>query len=316
VSDLVRRAFAVFDQDASHPPPLSLRGGYELDGYQRPHPFDPSIDTPTGTYLEQFTFNGLGFLDARSWRHYLPRLIEYAFGHPEDPAMTVEALVRSLRPPDRYPPRLGSLNAEQETVVREFLEMVALGDLAPGLQEEAQQALEEWWLPGPRARPSAVEIGLLRAAPVRYRIASDNAYTLAVPDTLTDSGAKDIPEESRRVRTWGGYICGDVHTVIAVNMTPLGRRSLRDSVAARRELFRDPVEPAGCTVPGSPHAERLDGLTPGDSPAEPQSLTMVFAEAGTELLTLSIRTWERGDVRPIVEEIVASLTIAGKELAT
>jgi hypothetical protein len=309
VSDFVRRAFAVFDQDASHPPPLSLRGGHDLDGYDRPHPFDPSIDAPTGIYLEQFTFNGLVFLDAQSWRHYLPRLIEYAFAHPEDPAMTVEALVRSLRPPDRYPPRLGSLNAGQETVVREFLEMVALGDLAPGLQEEAQQALEEWWLPNPRARPTAEEITALRSAPIAYRTMGDDSYRLAVPDTLTDSGVKDIPAESRRVRVWGGYICGDVHTVIAMNTTPLEVRSLRESVAARRELFRDAVEPARCIVPGSPHAERLDGLTPGDSPAEPQSLTMVFAEAGANLVTLSIRTWERADVRPIVEQVVASLTV-------
>ena len=53
-------------------------------------------------------------LDARSWRHYLPRLIEYAFAHPDDPAMAVEATVRSLRPPDRMPARLTTLSASQE----------------------------------------------------------------------------------------------------------------------------------------------------------------------------------------------------------
>ena len=55
---------------------------------------------PTDAYLEGFAFWGLGYLDARSWRHYLPRLIEYAFRHPHDPAMVTEALVRSLRPPE------------------------------------------------------------------------------------------------------------------------------------------------------------------------------------------------------------------------
>lgn len=31
--------------------------------------------------------------------------------------MVTEALVRSLRPPDRYPPRLGALDAGQEGIV-------------------------------------------------------------------------------------------------------------------------------------------------------------------------------------------------------
>ena len=309
VIDLVRRAFAAFQQDAAFPAPLTLRGGTDLDGYDLPRPFDPSIDAPTDTYLEQFTFNGLGYLDAQSWRHYLPRLVEYAIGHPEDPAMAVEALVRSLRPPDRYPPRLGSLTAGQEAVVREFLELVALGDLVPDLQEEAQQALEEWWLPNPRARPTAEEMAALRSAPVTYRPMRDERYRLAVPDTLADSGVKDIPEELRRVRTWGGYICGDVHTVIAVNVTPLQARSFQDSVAARRSLFRDLVEPTAQSVPGSRRAERLEGLNHGDSPAEPQLLMMIFAEADQDLVTLSIRTWERDDVRPIVEHIVGSLEV-------
>ena len=280
--DLVRRAFDAFRQDASQAPALTLRGGCDVDGYDRPHPFDPSIDEPTDVYLEQFTFNGLGYLDARSWRHYVPRLIQYATRHSNDPAMAVEALVRSLRPPDRYPPRLASLTAEQETVVREFLEIVALGDLASGLQDEAQQALEEWWLPNPRARPTPEEIAELRSAPVSYRAMSDDVYRLSVPDTLTDSGTRDIPQESRRVRTWGGYLCGDVHTVIAVNVTPLRVRSLGESVAWRSAMFRESVRRSTVSVPGSNRAERLDGQTDGDSPAEPQVLTMLFAEAGSD----------------------------------
>ena len=81
----------------------------------KPLPFDnPAEDEPTDAYLEAFAFWGLGYLDARSWRHYLPGLIDYAFRHPNDPAMVAEALVQSLRPPDRYPPRLAALNADQE----------------------------------------------------------------------------------------------------------------------------------------------------------------------------------------------------------
>ena len=149
-ASLVARAFDVFRADAMEPPPMTLRGANAMDSYDLPMPFDPAEDEPTDAYLEGFAFWGLGYLDARSWRHYLPRLIDYAFRRPNDPAMVVEALVRSLRPPDKFPPRLAALSAEQETVVRSFLEQVALGDAFTWVQAEAQQALEEWWLPEPR----------------------------------------------------------------------------------------------------------------------------------------------------------------------
>jgi hypothetical protein len=42
-----------------------------------------------------------------AFRADVPRLIDCALRRPDDPAMAVEALIRSLRPPDRYPPRLG-----------------------------------------------------------------------------------------------------------------------------------------------------------------------------------------------------------------
>ena len=159
---IVARAFEVFEADAREPPPLTLRGANAVDGYDEPTPFDPAVDEPTDAYIEGFAFWGLAYLDARSWRHYLPRLIDYAFRRPDDPAMAVEALVRSLRPPDRYPPRLATLSAGQENVVRSFLEQIALGEEFPHLQFDAQQALEEWWLPNPRSRPTAEEVAALR----------------------------------------------------------------------------------------------------------------------------------------------------------
>src|SRR6187431_1761195 len=115
-ASIVSRAFEVFRTDAAALPPLTLRGANAVDSYNQPMPFSPAEDEPTDAYLEGFAFWGLGHLDAQSWRHYLPRLIDYAFRRPDDPAMVVEALVRSLRPPDRYPPRLAALSAEQETV--------------------------------------------------------------------------------------------------------------------------------------------------------------------------------------------------------
>ena len=217
--EIVSGAFEVFRTDIESPPPLTLRGGNAVDGYSQAVPFDPAEDEPTDAYFEAFAFWGLGYLDARSWRHYLPRLIDYAFRHPNDPAMVAEALVRSLRPV--------------------------------------------------------------------------------------------IPEESRRVQTWGGYLCGDAHTIVAVNLTPLDMRSLADSVRMRSTLFRDTVSPRSIVVPGSRHAERLEGLAHGDSPAEPQMLAMIFAIAGAELATLSIRSWPREDLVREVERILGSFEITG-----
>jgi len=306
---IVRRAFEAFKAELESSPPLTLRGGCAVDGYDRPEPFDATRDQPIDEYLEGFTFWGLVYLDARSWRHYLPRLIDYALRRPHDPAMVVEALVRSLRPPDRYPPRLASLSSEQEAVVVTFLEQVALGDLASDVRAEAQQALEEWWRPNPRSRPTSDEIEAARQAPVRSRAHDGGLYRLEIPETLAGSGVRDIPTESRRVETWGGYLHGDAHTVVAVNVSPIDVRSLADAVAARSELYRDPVSPRAVAVRGARQALRLDGLTHGDSPAEPQVLTLLVAEDGRSLVTLSIRAWPRDDVARDVERIVSSFEL-------
>ncbi len=308
-TDLVRRAFGAFRDNAATPPPLTLRGGCEIDSYHRPERYDVVEDAPTDEYLERFTFWGLGYLDGRSWRHYVPRLIEYALSHPEDPAMVAEALVRSLRPPDRYPPRLATLTPEQEAVVTQFLETLALGGRAPHLEGEAQQALEEWWLTRPRSRPTADEVAAARACPFTFHAAGAGRYRLMVPETLSGSGARDIPEESRFVETWAGYLCYDAHTVVAVNVTPLAAGRRADAIRRRRELFCEPIEPVNVTVRGSRRAQRLDGTTRGDSAAEPMALTLVFAESGDELVMLSVRSWPRDDVRAVVEHIVASFEI-------
>src|SRR5262249_42371857 len=163
-------------------------------------------------------FWALGYLDARSWRHYLPRLISYAFRRPDDPAMAVEALIRSLRPPDRYPPRLASLTAEQETVVVAFLETLALGDASGHVQDDAQQALEEWWLPGARHRPRPDDVATARSAPVTYHLVQRARYRLTLPVAFVSSGERHIAEESRAVEVWRGELCGDVPTTVAVNV--------------------------------------------------------------------------------------------------
>ena len=154
-SEHVRLARDAFRDELAEHPALTLRGANAVDGYDEPEPFDPSLDEPTDEYLERFTFWAMPYLDARSWRHYLSRLIEYALAHPDDPAMVVEATVRSLRPPDRAPARLTTLFATQEAVVVAFLEHVALADDEDGPAEDARAALEEWWLPGAPLRTQA-----------------------------------------------------------------------------------------------------------------------------------------------------------------
>lgn len=145
-SGISRRANEAFHVDMLAAPRMTLRGGYAEDSYDMVPAPDPDLDKLTDSYLEAYTFWGLAYLDPASWRHYLPHLIDYTFRHMDDPQMAVEGLLHNLRPPDREPPRLASLTAEQEAVIVAFLEEVAFSeDSANG--EFAMQVLEEWWIP-------------------------------------------------------------------------------------------------------------------------------------------------------------------------
>jgi hypothetical protein len=307
-SPIVVRAFDAFRDELRDAPPTSLRGGNDIDSYDVPTPLDPAADAPTDTYLEQHAFWALPHLDSRSWRHYLPHLIDYALRHPDDPAMVTEGLVRSLRPPDRFPPRLASLNAQQEAAVRTFLETIARETMPGAAREEAQQALEEWWGPHPRARPTAAEIDALRSAPVAYRDYLGPDYRVSIPDTLPDSGVRDIPSERRRVRTWGGHICWDVPAAVAVNVIARAAGSFEDTIARYEAFLTPPHSRQHVTVPGARRALRLDGLTRLNTPAEPQPMIMVVAE-GTDIVTLTIRAGIRDDARVVMERIAGAFEI-------
>ena len=145
--DLVRRAFEAFRTDATTIPPMTLRGGNAVDSYHDPPPYDLQLDDPTNEYLDRYCFWGLIYLDAASWRHYLPRLIDYALGRAADPgSLVIESLLSSLRPPDSEPPRLASLSPEQEAVLVSFLDALAF-DQGSAYQDFAMQVLEEYWVP-------------------------------------------------------------------------------------------------------------------------------------------------------------------------
>jgi hypothetical protein len=151
--EIVRRAYAAFRVDSEAAPALTLRGGDALDSYTDPPLYDPERDAPTDDYLAAYTFWGLAYLDTASWRHYLPRLIDYTFRHITDPnTMAPEGLLFSLRPPDREPARLATLSSEQEAVIVAFLEELAFSADAGYYQEDAMQILDEWWLPNARYR--------------------------------------------------------------------------------------------------------------------------------------------------------------------
>ena len=152
---LVQRVFDAFKIDMGVIPPITLRGGSALDSYDEPPPYDTARDALDDAYLEAHAFHGLPFLDPISWRHYLPRLIDYALRNIASNApgtMAIDALLWSLRPPDREPPRLGSLNREQEDVIVASLEQLAFSDDSI-YRADAMQVMEEWWIPGALYRP-------------------------------------------------------------------------------------------------------------------------------------------------------------------
>jgi hypothetical protein len=148
----MERVFEAFGEDMRAVPKMTLRAGDAVDVYQPSCPFDASMDAVTDDYLEKY-FCGLTYLDAQSWRHYLPCFMAYALKTLETPFNASDALLASLRPPDREPPRLSSLTAQQEGVVIEFLEIMAF-DPKSASQDLACQVMEEWWIPGAVYRPS------------------------------------------------------------------------------------------------------------------------------------------------------------------
>jgi hypothetical protein len=108
---------------------------------------------------------------------------------------------------------------------------------------------------------------------------------------------------------------GDAYTVVAVNLTRANGRPLRRILEGAAEGLRAArIDPSGVAVSGTPRAERLDGWTRGDSPAEPQRITLVAAEAGPDtVLLLTLRGFPRADVDSAFERIVGSLEVKQAE---
>ncbi len=149
--ELVVRAFAVFAAEVASTPSMTLRAGNAADEYRTLPPYDAVADAISDEYLERHHW-GMAHLDADSWRHYLPHLIEHALRRLDHDSAVTDAVLHSLRPPDREPPRLASLTPEQEAVVVRVLEELAFAEHSAH-QGLACQVLEEWWIPGALYRP-------------------------------------------------------------------------------------------------------------------------------------------------------------------
>ena len=305
--DDVRRARDAFREELAQPPALTLRGANAVDSYERPEPFDAALDDPTDQYLEGHTFWAMPYLDAGSWRHYLPRLIEYALTHPNDPAMVVEATVRSLRPPDRVPTRLTTLSRAQEEVVVRFLEQLALSGDEGGSADDARSALEEWWLPGAFLRAKA-EAQPADRRPIEYREVGGGSYRITLPTSMEGGGVHHVAEEHRAMEVWRGTVCGDALADVFVSSSPLAHRSLKEAEASVSRWLT-PESRTWIEVPGAKKALRLDGTTYRYSPAEPDHTTIVIALAGDEVVTLTVRGTERADVQAEMDRALRSFRL-------
>ena len=144
-TDLIADIFAAFSAEGTAFPPMTLRGGDALDLGKEALPFDVLVDAISDDYLEAHPW-GSGYLDATSWRHYLPFMMEYALRHVDEPSDVTDALLTSFRPPDRTPPRLGSLTKPQETAVLRFLDVLAYSEQSAS-RDLATIVLSEWWTP-------------------------------------------------------------------------------------------------------------------------------------------------------------------------
>jgi len=151
IAELLEAAHSAFKIDVAQTPPLTLRGGDAIDSGKPPDEFDAALDAITDEYIEQYYW-GLPHLDAKSWRHTLPFLLSYALRKLEQHTDAVDALLNSLRPPDRTPPRLAALSTEQEIVISRVLDVLCFSPES-AYHELACQATEEWWEPNAMYRP-------------------------------------------------------------------------------------------------------------------------------------------------------------------
>ncbi len=147
---LTQQAAEAFAVEVAAQPPMSLRAANARDSYEAAPSFCAVRDRISDTYLEEHYW-GIPHLDPVSFRHYLPALLDFGLRHLAVQSIVVDTLLSSLRPPDREPPRLAALSADQEQVIVEMLDYLAFDEHSV-YQADGQLALEEWWGPAARYR--------------------------------------------------------------------------------------------------------------------------------------------------------------------
>ena len=143
--EIIKRAFEAFPKEA---PRMTLRQGDALSSYRSINDIDPDIaDDTSDSYLERYQ-DGIYHLDAQSWRSYLPFLISYSIRHIRSvgPSMVIDIFLSSIRPPDREPPRLATIQKEEKEVIVATLEFLAFSKDSE-YENLALQVMEEYWIP-------------------------------------------------------------------------------------------------------------------------------------------------------------------------
>jgi hypothetical protein len=169
-------------------------------------------------------------------------------------------------------------------------------------------ALEEWWLPGARARAEAMAAKSPPVAPTTYRDVGEGAYRLSLPATLGGGVMHRVPDEQRTIETWGGVLCTDVYANVFVSMQPVAHRPWRVAVE-QVERWLTPSTRTWMEVPGAKKALRLEGPTYRASPAEPERTTVVLALARAEIVSLTVRAAERADVQAELDRVIRSFAL-------
>jgi hypothetical protein len=101
--------------------------------------------------------------------------------------------------------------------------------------------------------------------------------------------------------------------MVAINLMPVAGRGLRQiTERAAAGLRAASVARRSVHVPGARRSERLDGLTRGDSPAEPERVTIVAAVVDQQVVLLTVRSWPREDVAAAMERIVGTFEILAR----
>ncbi len=148
-TQLIDSVSDAFPAGAAHAT-LSLRQGDEIDSHDAPAPDVAPMDWRDIPEHELETHHwGFTYLDADSWRFYLPAFLAYSVRHlSRGESLVIAACLSNLRPPDRVPSRFITLSDRQRKTVISVLAFLAF-DSESHFTADACQVLEECWIENP-----------------------------------------------------------------------------------------------------------------------------------------------------------------------